>query len=107
MYCSNCGTQYPDDMNACPNCGKPNYEAPPGSMTSTPEGSRAVGTFVLGILSIVIPGVGLILGIIAIIMGTRSRTEFVRTDPRYSLANAGWIMGIIGTCLQAARWIWW
>lgn len=115
MICPKCHTQYPDSMQACPGCGQATPQAgpqqnpqgaPQQSMTSTPEGSRAVGTFVLGILSLVIPWAGLVTGIIAIIMGSRGRNDFPRSDPRYSLNYAGWVMGIVGVCLQALRWIW-
>lgn len=111
MVCPKCNNQYPDNWNACPRCGEPSYQnataqrqQPP--ITSTPEGGRAVMVFVLGILGLVIPWAGLVTGIIAIVIGSKVKGEFVRNDPRYSLAYAGWIMGIIGVCLQAVRWIW-
>jgi hypothetical protein len=35
MFCTNCGTQLPDDAKFCSNCGKPTHGAPSGSGSAT------------------------------------------------------------------------
>lgn len=35
MFCTNCGTQVPDDANVCPNCGQPMKKAAAPASTGT------------------------------------------------------------------------
>lgn len=78
--------------------------AAPAAAQVVPPGSGA--SLVFGILAIVlwgVPLVGLALGILAIVLGARSRSA-VRSDPtRYQpsgAATAGLVCGIIGTALS-------
>ncbi|WP_231891387.1 DUF4190 domain-containing protein [Paenibacillus swuensis] len=61
-----------------------------------------VTAFVLGILSILVPYVGFVLGIIAIILGKKALNRIKQTgEPGHGLALAGFICGIVGTALYA------
>ena len=64
------------------------------------KSSRSVASLVLGILSILLPYLGLISGIIAIVLAKKQREEF-----REPLSTAGFITGIIGTALWGLTWI--
>jgi hypothetical protein len=59
---------------------------------------------VLGILSIVIPYIGLVLGIIAMVFGridlNKMKKNMMDRDGR-GLTQAGWVCGIVGTILQS------
>lgn len=62
--------------------------------------SKAVAALVLGILSIVIPYLGFIIGIIAIVFAKLANDEIKRTgDGGKGMATAGMVTGIIGTVL--------
>lgn len=50
---------------------------------------------VLGILSLLLPIVGLVLGAIAISLGRKARQELAPGSSGHSMATAGWIMGIV------------
>jgi hypothetical protein len=69
---------------------------------SLPNGTA---TLVLGILSIVICGPGLIMGIIAIILHKKDKAIYYKNkvayDQAYKTARAGYICAIIGTSLSA------
>ncbi|WP_379134288.1 DUF4190 domain-containing protein [Paenibacillus sp. sgz500958] len=59
---------------------------------------KSVAALVLGILAIVIPYIGLLFGIIAIIFSTLSLKEIrIRQEQGRGLAIAGLVCGIIGT----------
>lgn len=59
----------------------------------------AIAALVLGILSIVIPYIGFILGIIAIILGKKSRRAINENHEGGSgLAIAGFVCGLVGLC---------
>lgn len=61
---------------------------------------KSIASLVLGILSIVIPYVGFILGIVAIVFSTLSLKEIKRTNEQgKGLSIAGLVCGIIGTAL--------
>ncbi len=68
---------------------------------------NATAVLVLGILSILFWccwGLGLIMGIIALILGSKSKKLYKENPERYSLSsyknlNAGWICALIGTIL--------
>ena len=65
-----------------------------------PQPTNSVAVFVLGLLSLVMLGLGFILGPIALVLSSRGRAEvrqgIARSD---SLLNAGFVMAIIGTIL--------
>lgn len=71
------------------------------------QAPNATSVLVLGILSIIFCwcwGLGLILGIIALIFGVKSRRLVLAEPDRYSIAsqknlNAGYICALIGTIL--------
>jgi predicted Zn finger-like uncharacterized protein len=68
------------------------------------EPSRGTMILTLGVLSIVLPVVGLIPGIIAIAMGRNDQKKIKAGQMDRSgsdITQAGWICGIIGTCLQS------
>ena len=67
------------------------------------EPSRGTMILTLGVLSIVLPVIGLIPGIIAIAMGRNDQKKIKAGQMDRSgadITQAGWICGIIGTCLQ-------
>lgn len=68
---------------------------------------NATAVLVLGILSILFWccwGLGLIMGVIALILGSKSKKLYRENPDRYSVSsyknlNAGWICALIGTIL--------
>ncbi|MFS0671832.1 DUF4190 domain-containing protein [Ornithinibacillus sp. 179-J 7C1 HS] len=69
-------------------------------METQQTNGKAVAALVLGILSIVIPYVGLILGIIGIILSNSSLKEIVVTNEGgRGLAIAGRVTSIIGVAI--------
>ena len=68
---------------------------------------NATAVLVLGILSILFWccwGIGLIMGIIALVLGSKSKNLYKEDPDRYSVSsyknlNAGWICALIGTIL--------
>ena len=66
---------------------------------------NATATLVLGILSIVMCGPGLVMGIIAIVLHKKDKnlyyTNKIEFDQSYKSARAGYICGIIGLSLSA------
>lgn len=64
--------------------------------------SKSIVALVLGILSIVIPYIGLIIGIIAIVFASLSFKEIKKTGEQgRGMTIAGLVCGIIGTALYA------
>lgn len=64
---------------------------------------RAVTALTLGILSIVTPALGLILGIFGVIYASKSQVEMEHTgEPGRGIAIAGKICGIIGIISNSA-----
>jgi len=59
-----------------------------------PSQGRGIASLVLGILSLAIPYLGIVCGIVAIVLARAQR----RKGPN-GLATAGLVLGIIGTCL--------
>jgi hypothetical protein len=80
---------------------QPNAAVPPAYSPPPPQPEGATGSLVCGILSLFIPVVGLVLGIIAIVLGNRARKE-----PNGGLGTAGFVLGIIGTVLNAISVVW-
>ncbi|PYE47164.1 DUF4190 domain-containing protein [Paenibacillus barcinonensis] len=74
----------------------PPYAAPPKT------NSKSIVSLVLGILSVVIPYIGFLIGIAAIIFASISLKEIrMRMEQGKGLAVAGLVCGIIGTALYA------
>ncbi|MBC5636538.1 DUF4190 domain-containing protein [Ornithinibacillus sp. BX22] len=75
-------------------------------METQQTNGKAVAALVLGILSIVIPYVGLILGIIGIILANSSYKEIAVThEGGRGLATAGLVTSIIGVALYGLLFI--
>jgi len=63
---------------------------------------KSIAALVLGILSIMIPYVGFLIGIVAIIFAALALKELkVRMEQGKGLAIAGLVCGIIGTAIYA------
>nr|WP_235857603.1 DUF4190 domain-containing protein [Paenibacillus albiflavus] len=75
-------------------------QMPPSAPPRT--NGKAVAALVLGILSLVIPYAGFIIGIIAIVFAKLANDEIKRTgEAGKGMATAGMVTGIIGTALYA------
>src|SRR5262249_27573746 len=123
MFCFKCGTSMPDASEACPQCGTPVSAAPPlpapapaaarapapawqympqGQPYSPqpPSDGKAVGSLILGILSLTC--LSLLAGIPAIILGHVSRSSIGKSGGRLAgsgMALAGLIMGYVSTVI--------
>ncbi|MFD0694002.1 DUF4190 domain-containing protein [Paenibacillus sp. GCM10027628] len=76
----------------------PFQQQPQSSQTN----GKSIAAMVLGILSIVIPYVGIILGIIAIVLSRIASKEIqLRGEQGKGFAITGLVCGIIGTALYA------
>lgn len=127
MKCTKCNHEYDDSLSACPLCGepapsktaaadqesryeepRPQYAAPVPAATPAPKQPENSGAapLILGILSLMLPMVGIVLAIIAIVMGNTQRKEFPAGTTHHALGHAGWVLGIIGLVLQAILVIW-
>ena len=66
---------------------------------------NATATLVLGILSIVMCGIGLVMGIIAMVLHKKDKALYESNpavyDQSFKTARAGYICGLIGTILSA------
>jgi hypothetical protein len=63
--------------------------------------SKSVVSLTLGILSILIPHIGLILGVIGIVVSRKATKEIVKTDEGGSgLATSGLICSVVGIIIQ-------
>lgn len=59
---------------------------------------KSIAAFVLGILAVVVPYLGFILGIIAIVFARKAMKEIHRTGEQgRGMAVAGFVCGIVGT----------
>lgn len=86
-------------MSYPPNDNLNYYQPPP---PPAPMNGKSIAGFVLGILSIVVPYIGLLFGIIAIILCTLSLKEIrLRYEQGRGLAIAGLVCGIVGTLIYA------
>ena len=69
-------------------------------ITPPKQNGKTIATLVLGILSITIPYLGFILGIIAIVLGHQTKKELNQNGGEgRSMAVAGFVCGIVGTSL--------
>jgi hypothetical protein len=107
--CDNCGTLAAPRGGAtprfCPTCGQPlptgaagpGHHRPGGLEPITP--GSAVASLVFGILSLVIPMFGLLIGILAIATGVHAKKHIEESGGRRGgsgMATAGITLGIIG-----------
>ena len=121
MFCAKCGKEMDDNAKYCPSCGadttvqpvssgqpvpseQPSYQqasySEPAYTEQTAPSGAGVGAMVCGIISLVlfwVPIVGLVLGIIATILGGKGR-QTLPPDKR-GMSLAGFIMGIIGMAI--------
>jgi hypothetical protein len=98
-----------EGRRVCPNCrntGQATGAAPGATATPTtqaqPTAEGATASMVLGILGIVIPYVGFILAIIAIVLGSKALRLIADSGGRLQgqgMAKAGQILGIVSLCL--------
>lgn len=76
----------------------PEYRPAPPAPAKT--NGKSIASLVIGILSIVIPYIGFILGIVAIVFASLSFKELKKTGEQgRGLSIAGLVCGIIGTAL--------
>ncbi|WP_449602211.1 DUF4190 domain-containing protein [Paenibacillus sp. Marseille-Q9583] len=76
------------------------YYPPPSP--PTPMNGKSIAGFVLGVLSIIVPYIGFLLGIIAVVLSALSLKEIrIRYEQGRGLAIAGLVCGIVGTLLYA------
>ncbi|QJD86108.1 DUF4190 domain-containing protein [Cohnella herbarum] len=85
------------------NYKEPQYGfSPPPPFTPQKTNGKSIAALVLGILAIVLPYIGFIVGIIAIIFASLSLKEIKRTQEQgRGLAIAGLVCGIVGTAVYA------
>lgn len=76
------------------------YNNYPPPMAPAKTNGKSIATLILGILSIIVPYIGFILGIIAIIFASISLKEIKnKNEQGRGLAIAGLVCGIVGTVL--------
>ena len=107
------GSQPPPPPYQPPAYGQPQYPAyggpgiPPGYPVQQPNEGMAVAAMVIGIVSLVLAcgyGVGLLGSPVAMIMGRVSMNRIDRSNGQLGgrgMAQAGFILGIVGTVLLA------
>ncbi|UPK45007.1 DUF4190 domain-containing protein [Paenibacillus pabuli] len=75
---------------------------PPPPYVVPKTNSKSIAALVLGILSVMIPYLGFLIGIIAIVFASISLKEIkLRMEQGRGLAIAGLVCGIIGTAIYA------
>ena len=68
---------------------------------SNQTNSNSISSLTLGILSILIPFIGLILGVIGIVISRKAKKEIVITnDSGIGLATSGLICSVVGIIIQ-------
>lgn len=132
MFCPNCKHEISLGAQFCGNCGQPfiqpqspqvapqapipqpvvqpisqppslNAPVAPVASVDSAGGTKAIISFILGILGFVgslIPIVGLIMGIVALVLGLSSRNS-----SRKGLATAGFILAIFVILLSVVFWV--
>ena len=124
MYCAKCGKEMDDNAKFCPSCGagtsgetmseqpaqqQPYSEPASSAPVQTGESSGVgIGALICGIIGLVlcwVPIVGLIVSIVAVVLGGKGR----RTLPegKKGMALAGFILGIIGLVISIIVLIAW
>jgi hypothetical protein len=112
LPCPGCKRGIPADANRCELCGAEIEVVDasgwqPGStdhVRRDAEPHRGTTVLVLGILSILLPYVGLPLGILSLVLGRRDLVKMRKNDmdpEGQPVTLAGWICGIIGTIIQS------
>jgi len=87
--------QFSNDLNGPYN----NYPPP---LPPTKTNGKSITALVLGILSVITPYIGLLLGITAIIFASLSFKELkYKNEQGHGLAIAGLVCGIVGTAIYA------
>lgn len=80
---------------------QPNYPPQPVYMVPKTNG-KSIAAMVLGILSIVVPYIGFIIGIVGIVFSSLSLKEIRKTGEQgRGMAIAGMVCSIIGTVIYA------
>jgi len=75
---------------------------PPPPYVVPKTNSKSIAALVLGILSVMIPYLGFLIGIVAIVFASISLKEIkLRMEQGRGLAIAGLVCGIIGTAIYA------
>lgn len=129
MYCAKCGKEMDDSAKFCPSCGaetsgetvseqpaaqQPIQQQPysepayASAQPSEPSSGIAVGALICGIIGLVlcwVPIVGLILSIVAIVLGGKGKRTL--PDGKRGMAVAGFILGIIGLVISIIVLIAW
>lgn len=79
------------------------FSPPPPQQYAPPKtNGKSIAALVLGILAIVLPYIGFVIGILAIIFASISMKEIKRTQEQgRGMAIAGLVCGIVGTVLYA------
>lgn len=109
MYCKKCGKELQDNEAFCRYCGASQISQPQAAANTNASyqgggaaDGKAMGALVCGIIGLIIsffvPIVGIILGIIAMVMGNG-----LKSTSKY--ANIGFILGIVAIILSVIMWI--
>ncbi|MBP6002625.1 MAG: zinc ribbon domain-containing protein [Pyrinomonadaceae bacterium] len=93
MFCSNCGNSVPNDLNYCNGCGKrlggdPDKDGTPGKMLD-----NVLTTLFL----IVMFGFGILVGLIAVLLGNEVKTEVV------VVIAIAYLAAVFGICVTLVR----
>ncbi|MBB6670543.1 DUF4190 domain-containing protein [Cohnella nanjingensis] len=95
---------YHDEPSSSKNAFSPMYPPPPPPPART--NGKSIAALVLGILSIPVPYLGFIIGILAIVFAALSLKEIKRTgELGRGMAIAGLVCGIVGTALYTIVFI--
>lgn len=97
-FCPNCGNQVSESAPTCPQCGHP---LSAGIRRGRRNADGAVASLVLGIVSFVVPIVGIVTAPLAIIFGSKAKKQ-VTADPGLEgagIATAGRVLGWIGASM--------
>lgn len=88
------------DQDACRPGAAPS--GPPARLDAyAPAGPKPSTVLVMGILSILIPFVGVVLAILGLVWGSKAKGLYQPGDANYNMAQAGWILSIVGLVYQA------
>lgn len=93
MFCSNCGNSVPNDLNYCNGCGKrlgidPDKDGTPGKMLD-----NVLTTLFL----IVMFGFGILVGLVAVLLGNDVKTEVV------VVIAIAYLAAVFGICVTLVR----
>jgi hypothetical protein len=124
MFCAKCGKEMDDNAKFCPSCGadtsgetmskQPAQQVPYSEPAATfeqpsePSSGIGIGALICGIIGLVlcwVPIVGLILSIVAVVLGGKGRKTL--PDGKRGMALAGFILGIIGLVISIIVLISW